>query len=130
MYPLAGAITGAGVGAIGGPATAALGAGAGYAIGETLKEGVYGDDDPEAIAGAVAEVLTAKDVDSLIETRTQGLTSKVLKEVTGLLKLAGIGILLYLLVPILYTWHRKRKAQPFYDLLEDLRRKVDDQSED
>ena len=120
LYPLTGAMVGAGAGALGGPGIAALGSGAGFAMGEALKEGVYGDDDPAAIAEAVTQGLSAHDVGELITKREIGTMDKIMREVMGLLKLSGLLIGLYLLLPIIYTWHRKRKAAPFYDKLEKL----------
>ena len=136
MLPIGGAMVGAGGGALGGPGTAALGAGAGYGLGEMGRQSIEGKDIENDIdrIGRQVDALSRGDVDALIAARfdeEEGFFDGMVNDLYELLKVCGIIGALLFLVPILYTWHRKRKALPFYESIgrmaeefEDVKRKL------
>lgn len=113
LYPLGGAFVGGGVGALGGPLTAAAGAGLGYATGELAK----GNQDLEEAKDTLEEAkdtieviksLTTGDVDALVEKRMGeakdgGFFDSILDGVYDLLTLGLIGVILWNLIPLIYT---------------------------
>lgn len=109
VYPLTGATVGGGVGAIGGPATGAVGAAAGYAFGEILAtdQTIEKKDDEIEKAKETIEALTKGDVSAILEQRlSEAQTSwadSILKEVWGMGKLALFFVVLWIIVPIVWS---------------------------
>lgn len=111
LYPAAGATVGGGVGAIGGVGTAALGAAAGYAVGEVVAADLELAEAAKEVEKAkeTIDALTRGDVEGLLAQRLQEAETswgeKALKEIWGLLKLAGFVALalsfLFVAVPLL-----------------------------
>ena len=119
LVPMASAGLGAGVGALGGPGTAVAGGMLGQAAGEML----IAPGEKEDLVKTVAASLSLEDVNGLVARKVDeqtGFFDGVLAEVYGLIKLLAIGTLFVVLIPLLYTWHRKRKAEPFYKKVEDM----------
>ena len=131
MLPVTGAMLGGAGGAIAGPGTAGLGAGAGYALGEMGKQSLEGDEVADQIAdiAQTVDALSKGDVEALLAARMgeeRGFLDKALDSLYALLKFAAIAIALLLLVPIAYSWYRKKKAIPFYEAQEKLSRDFDE----
>jgi|LUMF01.1.fsa_nt_gb hypothetical protein len=105
-YPIAGAVAGAGGGAaIGGVPGAVIGSGVGYGAG---KLGQLADKNKELV-----KAITEKDVQAMLEAgmgRQRGFIDSAIDAIWGTLKLALWAILLYNLIPILYTRYILRKA--------------------
>jgi hypothetical protein len=131
MLPVTGAMIGGAGGAIAGPLTAGLGAGAGYALGDMAQHSLDDSDtdsDIDAIRTHV-EAITAGDVEALLSQRIgeeRGIFDTALDSLYALLKFAGIVIALLLLVPLAYSWYRKKKAVPFYEAQERLTKEFDE----
>jgi hypothetical protein len=112
LYPLGGATVGGGVGALGGPLTAAAGAGLGYAAGEMAK----GNEELEQAKDTI-EALTTGDIDKLVEDRLNeakdgGFFDSILDGVYDLLTLSLIGVILWNIIPLIYTRyvHKQQKG--------------------
>tara|TARA_R100000458_G_C8278525_1_gene254883 strand:+ start:3757 stop:4233 length:477 start_codon:yes stop_codon:yes gene_type:complete len=126
MIPMAGAMAGGGIGAIGGPATAALGAGVGLGTGELMKDGLEDDPTAQAVTQAVS-ALGTKEVQELINMAVgeqQGFFDGILSEVMNLIKLICLVTVLGFLVHFAYTWHRRKKGEAFYAEIERLKNKL------
>ena len=97
LYPLGGAVAGASAGGIAGPAAAAGGA----ALGWTLGKGGQLMTDNRNLADTV-DAMTKGDVAGMVSA---GMKSQkgLIDEVYYLMKLALVGVVLWNLIPILYT---------------------------
>lgn len=110
---MAGAVVGGGAGSLGGPVTGAVGAGTGYAVGELAKNEETAND-LQQVKDKV-EALTKGDIEKLVELELKenndGFFETIMSEVWGLLKLVVIGLVLWNVVPILYSryLHKKQK---------------------
>ena len=105
-YPIAGAVAGAGGGAaIGGVPGAVIGSGVGYGAG---KLGQLADENKDLV-----KAITEKDVQKMLELslgKQKGWMESALDTVYGFIKLCLIGIILWNLVPIIYTRYVHKKA--------------------
>jgi len=106
MYPVAGAVGGAGAGAaVGGVPGAIIGSGVGYGSG---KLGQLASDNKDLV-----KAITEKDVQALLEAgigKQKGFIEEALDTIYGFIKLCLIGIVLWNLVPIIYTRYVHKKA--------------------
>ena len=106
MYPVAGAVGGAGAGAaVGGVPGAIIGSGVGYGSG---KLGQLASDNKDLV-----QAITEKDVQALLEAgigKQKGFIEEALDTIYGFIKLCLIGIVLWNLVPIIYTRYVHKKA--------------------
>ena len=111
FYPAVGATGGAAVGSLGGPATAAGGAAIGWGVGETAKH-IEKNKHLTAQVKALSEGGVKQLVNNqLNESMNNGFFDSMLTELYGLLKLALIGIVLWNVVPIIYTRYVHKKAK-------------------
>ena len=108
FYPTMGGVVGGAAGALAGPVTAAAGAGAGVMAGELMK----GNEDlPEAKDTITA--ISKGDVEGLIAAgmgKQKGFVDEAIDAVMGTIKLICIGLILWNVVPILYTRFLHKKA--------------------
>ena len=107
LYGPLGAALGGGVGSIAGPAGAAIGAGAGAAGGQLLA----GDQELKKAQQTIG-ALSRGDVEGLIAAgmgQQKGFMDEALDAVYGFVKLCLVGIVLWQLVPILYTRYIHKK---------------------
>ena len=106
MYPVAGAVGGAAPGAaVGGVPGAIIGSGVGYGSG---KLGQLASDNKDLV-----KAITEKDVQALLEAgigKQKGFIEEALDTIYGFIKLCLIGIVLWNLVPIIYTRYVHKKA--------------------
>ncbi len=111
FYPLIGATGGATVGSIGGPGTAAGGAAVGWGAGEIAKyveENKHLTDQVKALSeGDVKQLVD----NQLNESMDNGFFDSMLNEIYGLLKLCLIGVVLWNVIPIIYTRYVHKKAK-------------------
>ena len=116
-YPVTGAVVGATGGSIAGPGGAAIGTAAGYGVGK----GAQLMSENEELAETV-EALTKGDVDELVAERLKdglkkgmenqkGAIASAMDGVYDFIKLCMLGIVLWNLVPLVYTMliHKKTK---------------------
>ena len=106
------AVVGGGAGALGGPVSAAVGAGAGSAAGHL----VIMDDEKREDKKVMVEALTSGDVQQLVDHRLEkakdeGFFDSILTEVYGVIKLTAIGLMLWFVVPMIYTHWRAKKTE-------------------
>ncbi len=105
-YPIAGSMGGAAAGAaVGGVPGALVGSGVGYGAG---KLGQLADENKDLV-----KAITEQDVQAMLEAgmgRQRGFIDSAIDAIWGTLKLALWAILLYNLIPILYTRYILRKA--------------------
>jgi hypothetical protein len=105
-YPIAGAVAGAGGGAaIGGVPGAVIGSGVGYGAG---KLGQLADANKDLV-----KAITEKDVQALLEAgmgKQKGFIEEALDTIYGFIKLCLIGIVIWNLVPIIYTRYVQKKV--------------------
>ena len=105
-YPIAGAVAGGGAGSlVGGPAGGAVGAGLGYGAG---KLGQLADENKDLV-----KAITEKDVQAMLEAgmgQQKGFIQEALDTIYGFIKLCLIGIVLWNIVPIIYTRYLHKKA--------------------
>lgn len=100
---------------------AALGAGAGYAAGELAKGSEEIEEAREQVhkAQQTIQALTKGDVQALLDQQLQeaqkGWADRILDEVWGILKLAALGGLLYIVVPIIYSRYQHSKLRKDFD---------------
>lgn len=113
FYPLAGSVGGATIGSLGGPGPAAGGAALGWGIGEGAKL----MEENKGLAKKV-NALSEGDVQKLVqlqldEQMDNGFFDSMLDEVYGFLKICLVGVILWNVVPIIYTRyvHKKAKTQ-------------------
>ena len=111
LYPLGGSVVGAGTGAVvGGPAGAAVGAGIGWGAGTGVKLAKENKD-----LGAQVNALTEGDVDKFIELKLKekkesGFFDSMLDGVYSFIKLVLVILILWNVVPIVYTRYVQKKA--------------------
>ena len=108
LYPTIGGGVGAGVGSIGGPGGAVVGGLSGAAVGSILK----GDDDVKKISSTV-KAISEGDVQGLIQQgllEQRSLFEQIIDGIYDLLLLCGIGVGLWILVPIIYSRHLHKKT--------------------
>ena len=111
LYPLGGNVVGAGTGAVvGGPAGAAVGAGIGWGAGTGVKLVKENKD-----LGAQVNALTEGDVDKFIELKLKekkesGFFDSMLDGVYSFIKLVLVILILWNVVPIVYTRYVQKKA--------------------
>ena len=111
FYPLAGSVGGATVGALGGPGPAAGGAALGWGVGK----GAQLMEENKGLANK-AKALSEGDVQKLVqlqldEKMDDGFFDSMLDEVYGFLKLCLIGVILWNVVPLIYTRYVHNKSK-------------------
>ena len=107
LYGPLGAALGGGVGSIAGPMGAAVGAGAGAAGGQLLA----GDQELKKAQQTIT-ALSKGDVEGLIAAgrgQQKGVMDEALDAVYGFIKLCLVGVVLWNLVPIIYTRYIHKK---------------------
>ncbi len=106
LYPVAGAVGGAGAGAaVGGVPGAVIGSGLGYGSG---KLGQLASENKQLV-----KAITEKDVQAMLEAgmgKQKGFFEEALDTIYGFIKLCLIGVILWNLVPIIYTRYVHKKA--------------------
>ena len=111
LYPTAGAVIGGGAGAIAGPIGGAIGAGAGAATGQLLA----GDEELQAAkeqTQQVIESLSKGDVEGMLAAaagKQRGFVDEAIDGVIGFVKLCLIFLVLWNLIPIIYTRYIHKK---------------------
>ena len=111
FYPALGATGGAAVGSLGGPGAAAGGAAIGWGVGEVSK---YMEENQHLTAQVQA--LSEGDVEQLVknqldESMDNGFFDGLLTEFYGLLKVCLVGVVLWNVIPIIYTRYVHKKAK-------------------
>lgn len=111
FYPLAGSVGGATIGSLGGPGPAAGGAALGWGIGEGAKL----MEENKGLAKKV-NALSEGDVQKLVqlqldEQMDNGFFDSMLDEVYGFLKICLVGVILWNVIPIIYTRYVHKKAK-------------------
>ena len=111
FYPALGATGGEAVGSLGGPGTAAGGAALGWGVGEVSK---YMEQNAHLTSQVKA--LSEGDVRQLVnnqldESMDNGFFDSMLNEFYGLLKICLIGVVLWNVIPIIYTRYVHKKAK-------------------
>ena len=111
FYPALGATGGAAVGSLGGPGTAAGGAALGWGVGEVSK---YMEENKHLTSQVKA--LSEGDVQQLVknqldESMDEGFFDGMLTEIYGLLKLCLVGVVLWNVIPIIYTRYVHKKTK-------------------
>jgi hypothetical protein len=122
FYPMAGAVTGATVGAMGSPIMAGGGAMAGYSVGELAKNADQGGGGSSDMAAAIETVaaLSQGDVEKILKLQMEkegGFADKIMKETVGLLKLAVLGCALWIIIPMIYSRYIHKKERSHRDEL-------------
>ena len=106
MAPMGGAVVGGGTGALlGGPAGGAIGAGLGYGAGKLTALASENKD--------LVQAISEKDVAAMLEAgmgKQKGFIEEALDTIYGFIKLCLIGIVMWNLVPIIYTRYVHKKA--------------------
>ena len=108
FYPTMGGVVGGAAGALAGPVTAAAGAGAGVMAGELMK----GNEDLQEAKDTITAI-SKGDVEGLIAAgmgKQKGFMDEAIDAVMGTIKLICIGLILWNVVPILYTRFLHKKA--------------------
>ena len=111
LYPTMGAVVGGGAGGIAGPMGAAVGAGAGAAAGQLLA----GDEDLKAAKAQPQQViasLSKGDVEGMLAAaagKQKGFVDEAIDGVIGFVKLCLIFLVLWNLIPIIYTRYIHKK---------------------
>ena len=108
LYPTIGGGLGAGVGSIGGVGGAIAGGMSGAAVGSILK----GDDDVKKMASTV-KAISEGDVQGLIEQgllEQRSLFDQIIDGIYDLLLLCGVGVGLWILLPIFYSRYLHKKT--------------------
>ena len=108
LYPIGGAIVGGGAGSLAGPAGAAIGAGAGAAAGQILAK----DEDLKEAKDTI-KAISKGDVEALVAQaagKNKGFIDEALDAVYGLIKLVCVGLILWNIVPIIYTRYVHKKT--------------------
>ena len=106
MYPVGGAIVGGGAGSVAGPVGGALGAGVGYGAGKIASL----TSEKRELIGALSEGDVSKLVElQMQEAKQSGFFDSILDEFYGLLKVVCVLVILWNLVPILYTRYVHKK---------------------
>lgn len=106
LYPVAGAVAGAGGGAaVGGVPGAVVGSGIGYGAG---KLGQLASENKQLV-----KAITEKDVAAMLEAgmgKQKGFFEEALDTIYDFIKLCLIGVVLWNLVPIIYTRYVHKKT--------------------
>ena len=108
FYPTLGGVVGGAAGALGGPVTAAAGAGAGVLVGELAK----GNEDLKEAKDTISAI-SRGDVEALVNQaagKNKGFVEEAIDAVMDTVKLICIGLILWNVVPILYTRFVHKKA--------------------
>ena len=111
FYPLAGSVGGATVGSLGGPGAAAGGAALGWGVGEVSKyveENKHLTDQVKALSEGDVQQLVKNQLD---ESMDDGFFDGMLTEIYGLLKLCLVGVVLWNVIPIIYTRYVHKKTK-------------------
>ena len=111
FYPALGATGGAAVGSLGGPGTAAGGAAVGWGVGEISKymeENKHLTDQVKALSEGDVQELVQLQLD---EAKDNGFFDSILTEIYGLLKICLVGVILWNVIPIIYTRYVHKKAK-------------------
>ena len=111
FYPALGATGGAAVGSLGGPGTAAGGAAVGWGVGEVSKymeENAHLTQQVKALSEGDIKQLVNNQLD---ESMDNGFFDGMLTEIYGLLKVCLIGVVLWNVIPIIYTRYVHKKAK-------------------
>ena len=111
FYPALGATGGAAVGSLGGPGAAAGGAAIGWGVGEVSKymeENAHLTQQVKALSEGDVKQLVANQLD---ESMDNGFFDSMLTEIYGLLKVCLIGVVLWNVIPIIYTRYVHKKAK-------------------
>ena len=111
FYPALGATGGAAVGSLGGPGTAAGGAAVGWGVGEVSKymeENAHLTQQVKALSEGDIKQLVNNQLD---ESMDNGFFDSMLTEIYGLLKVCLIGVVLWNVIPIIYTRYVHKKAK-------------------
>ena len=111
FYPALGATGGAAVGSLGGPGAAAGGAALGWGVGEVAKyteENAHLTQQVKALSEGDVKQLVANQLD---ESMDNGFFDSMLTEIYGLLKVCLIGVVLWNVIPIIYTRYVHKKAK-------------------
>ena len=105
-YPIGGAVAGAGTGAaVGGIPGAVIGSGVGYGAG---KLGQLASENKDLV-----KAISESDVQAMLEAgmgQQKGFIEEALDTIYGFIKLCLIGIVIWNLVPIIYTRYVHKKA--------------------
>ena len=107
LYPTAGAVIGGGAGSIAGPLGGAIGAGAGAATGQLLA----GDEELQDAKDTITAI-SRGDVEGLIAKasgKQKGFVDEAIDGVIGFVKLCLIFLVLWNLIPIIYTRYIHKK---------------------
>ena len=108
LYPTIGGGLGAGVGSLGGVGGAVAGGMSGAAVGSILK----GDDDVQKITSTVSAI-SKGDVQGLIKQgllEQRSLFDQIIDGIYDLLLLCGVGVGLWILVPIICSRYLHKKT--------------------
>jgi len=111
FYPALGATGGAAVGSLGGPGAAAGGAALGWGVGEVSKyveENKHLTDQVKALSEGDVQQLVKNQLD---ESMDDGFFDGMLTEIYGLLKVCLIGVVLWNVIPIIYTRYVHKKTK-------------------
>ena len=111
FYPALGATGGAAVGSLGGPGAAAGGAAVGWGVGEVSKymeENAHLTQQVKALSEGDIKQLVNNQLD---ESMDNGFFDGMLTEIYGLLKVCLIGVVLWNVIPIIYTRYVHKKAK-------------------
>ncbi len=111
FYPALGATGGAAVGSLGGPGAAAGGAAVGWGVGEVSKymeENQHLTQQVKALSEGDIKQLVNNQLD---ESMDNGCCDGMLNEIYGLLKVCLIGVVLWNVIPIIYTRYVHKKAK-------------------
>lgn len=113
LLPTALAVGGGAVGALSGnPLVAGVSAGAGASAGHLIVM----DEDKKQQTQQVLDALTTGDAQKLIdakldEAKNNGFFDGILSEVYGVIKLCVIGLALWILVPMIYSYWKAKKVE-------------------
>ena len=107
LYPTAGAVIGGGAGSVIGPVGGAIGAGAGAATGQLLA----GDEELQDAKDTITAI-SRGDVEGMLAAATgkqKGFVDEAIDGVVGFVKLCLIFLVLWNLIPIIYTRYIHKK---------------------
>ena len=107
LYPTAGAVIGGGAGSIAGPVGGAIGAGAGAATGQLLA----GDEELQDAKDTITAI-SRGDVEGMLAKaagKQKGFVDEAIDGVIGFVKLCLIFLVLWNLIPIIYTRYIHKK---------------------
>lgn len=113
LLPPSLALVGGGAGALtGNPIVAGVGAAGGSAAGQLILM----DDDKRESEERVLKALTSGDVNKLVEAKldaaqNNGFFDGILSEIYGVIKLCVIGLGLWFIVPMIYSYWKAKKVE-------------------